>query len=358
MPLARIGFILASNRRTPLPSTRISVLNMLPFLSDAGFATQIVHEPAEATSTPDLDGLDVAALARAHDIVFLQKCHGPSALRLVRRLEAAGVRTVFGVCDLVEPSMVEATSATAVVTPYLRSLYPASLQVRMHVVHDGIEAPERYRIERSTRRGTRADPLRAVLVTSAAPARLEPIGPLPDWLRVTVVGAYPARLPHPRAWRWLWEQFVGQPPARRRQLAAEVTAQRLHFVPWHPAGVYAQLELADVAIIPVDPQASAAWAVKSENRLTLKMATGLPVVCTPIPAYEPIVVHGENAWFARSRGDWLDGLEWLREPAQRVAMGERARAAVMPRYSKQSQADALIGVLRGVLAREDSGHAR
>lgn len=358
MPHARIAFILASNRSRPLPSTRISVLNMFPFLHDAGFTPTVIHEPSDATETPNLDDLDPVALARNYDIVFVQKCHGPSTLRLVRQLEAHGVRTIFGVCDLVEPSMVEATTASVVVTSHLRSLYPRALQERMHVVHDGIEFPERYRSGAPTRRGTRSDPLRAVLVTSGAPMGVDPIGPLPDWLRVSVVGAYPESLLRAGSLRWLVTQITRQRSAGSRLPFLDLALRRLQFVRWDPEVVYERLERADVGIIPVDARVNPAWSVKSENRLTLMMACGLPVICTPIPAYEPIVVDGENALFARSRREWLDALQSLRDPSRRAAVGARARDAVLPRYSKEAQARALVDVLHAVLDQGDRAHDR
>lgn len=109
---------------------------------------------------------------------------------------------------------------------------------------------------------------------------------------------------------------------------------------------------ADIAVIPIDtreaPTASnlpPAWKVKSENRLTLKMALGLPVVATPIPSYESIVEHGVNAFFVRTPADWRTCLDALRDPARRREMGSAARASVSRRYSMDAQARRLTAVL-------------
>lgn len=352
MSSLRVGFVLLSGSRAPLPSTRISVLNMLPFLRDAGYAAEIAHDPEREALQPNLEGLDAASLARRYDIVYFQKVCGPSVLRLTRELEAAGVRTIYGMCDLVEPEMVAATSATAVVTDYLRQLHPAALRPKMHVVHDGIERPDRRRLRASDHRGSAGRPLRAVLVTSAGPVALPVIGRPPPWLRVTVAGAYPAPGWRGQRLRWARQQLAREPGGTRLGTIASLLDRRIQRVAWHPTGVYDLLEQADIGIIPVDIHGPAYWKVKSENRLTLKMAAALPVIATPVPAYEPIVVSGGNAFLARSRDEWMAHLEALRDPALRLAMGTRARESVLPRYSKETQAQALIAVLRAALGHE------
>lgn len=357
MSAVRVGFVLLSNSRQSLPSTRISVLNMLPYLRDAGFAAEIAYEPAQPNHTPDLSGLDLRALAARYDLVYFQKVHGSSVLQAVRTLEHAGVRTVFGLCDVVTPEMVEATSATAVVTEHLRMLHPLPLRAKMHVVHDGIEQPAHRRPPASDNHGSRRRPLRAVLVTSSAPTILPILERPPQWLRVSIVGAYPAPAWRGRRLRWIREQLAVRPVGERLATLSSILDRRIERVPWHPTGVYDQLEQADIGVIPIDMEHAAAWQLKSENRLTLKMAAGLPVITTPIPAYEAVVEHGRNAFFAHSRADWLQHLEALRDPALRQAVGERARAAVLPRYSKEAQAQALIATLQAALARVPAGAA-
>lgn len=125
---------------------------------------------------------------------------------------------------------------------------------------------------------------------------------------------------------------------------------------WDPAVVYRELLAADIGVIPIEqasaPDASAPdapWRVKSENRLTLKMAAALPVVASPIPAYERVVEHGVNGFLARSHADWQRCLRALRDPDLRREMGQRARASVLPRFSQAEQARRFVAVLRDLL---------
>jgi glycosyltransferase involved in cell wall biosynthesis len=252
--------------------------------------------------------------------------------------------------------MSRATDATIVVTDYLRSLYPPELQPKILVVHDGIEQPDVCKTSWRADRGSRRNLLRAVLVSSDPLHELPLIVDPPEWLEVEIVGSYSPiqkRLQRVREARWKLSSRKGfhESIAYLRFL----TNRRIRRVAWDPVGVYESLKRADIGIIPINTspgpelgESSPRWKVKSENRLTLKMAAGLPVIATPIPAYEPVMEHGRSGFFARSRGDWIECLDALRDPMRRRTVGERARESVLTKYSKEEQARLLIEVLRKV----------
>lgn len=358
MKPVKVGFALLSNSQAPLPSTRICVLNMLPFLREAHFDPHIVFEPDQetATETPDMPDLAERLVQEGFRVVFFQKVHGPSTEALARKLSQAGIKTVFAVCDHVLPAMVEATDATVTVTDYLKTLYPRAQHAKIHVVHDGIENPDARKAAWSDHRGSRAQPLRATLVTSASLSQLPVIGDPPDWLKVSIVGRYaPAGkvLRRLREARW---KVAEQRPDERLNYVSFLLNRRIERLAWDPVGVYEHMCAADIGIIPVelpiDPKTGRTppgELVKSENRLTMKMSTGLPVIATPIPSYEAIIEQGVNGFLARSRADWVSCLEALRDPALRREMGARARAAVLERYSKKEQARRLLAVLHELL---------
>jgi hypothetical protein len=353
----KIGFVLLSNAADPLPSTRITVLNMLPYLRDAGFDPHIVFEPQSPTEVPDVSGLAQRLVGNGFRAVFFQKVHGASVEALARELRGAGIKTVYGVCDLVNPAMVEATDATIAVTEYLRSLYPVELQQKIRVIHDGIENPLAQKQSWTDHAGSPRQRLHAVLVTSATLTDLPVLGTPPDWLDVCIVGRYPpasARLERLREARW---KLLEQPAGSRMAYAAFLLNRRIRRVQWDPMGVYEELQRADIGIIPVDTSSPSdagsevpSWKVKSENRLTMKMAIGLPVIATPIPAYEPVLQHGSNGFFAHSRADWQRCLQALRDPALRREIGDRARRSVLPRYSMERQGAEFAGVLHELLS--------
>ena len=350
----RVGLVLCSSSAQPIPSTRIAVLNMLPFFLSAGLQPRVLFEPLQPSETPDLTAVAALAINAGCDVVLLQKVRGLGAVALAHQLRAAGVRTVYIVCDLVDVPMVEATDATVVVTEYLRSLYPQRLMPRIHVVHDGIEQPSAGKDDWGSATGARHCPLKAVLVTSACLERLPVLGHPPAWLNVRIVGRYTRGLRKWREMRWTW---ATQSAAERLERVRFLLDRRIECVPWDPEGVYREMMQADIAVIPVEAVAAdtgasvpLAWQVKSENRLTMKMSMGLPVIATPIPSYETVIEHGVNGFFARSARDWEACLSFLRDPARRREMGLAARASVMNTYSMQAQAAKLISVLREVCA--------
>ncbi len=347
----KIGFILLSNENALQPSTRIAALNMFPHLREAGWQPFIAWQPESACERPDLSGLDPDTLADC-DVVLFQKVHGPSVVALARALAQRGVRTVYSVCDLVQAEMAEACDLTLVISDYLKSLYPAALQGRIRVVHDGIENSALCKADWGAHHGSRRQPLRAVLVTSAAQCVLPHIGFPPPWLHVDIVGRYmPAERPlarlradlhllrSQRGWKARWQvlRFLWHPRIRR--------------IAWSPQRVEQALLEADIGILPIDttpgptPDSVPAWKVKSANRLTLLMSAGLPVVTSLVPSYAEVLQHGRNGLLAKDRAEWLSALEQMRDPALRSRFGRQGREDALRSYSRDAQAASLLAAL-------------
>ena len=356
IPPIKIGFVLLSPSAQPLPSTRIAILNIFPFLRAAGFDPQVAFDPVRATETPDLAGLGAQLIAAEYEIVVFQKVHGPSVEAVVGELRAAGVKTVYSVCDLVDGVMAAAADATVAVTEFLKSQYPPAVQHKISVVHDGIEMPELRKTRWSSHRGGPGQPLRALLVTSTQLDALPQIGTPPNWLEVTILGAYPEHGRGPGLRAALRTLAAKSGNRERLDYLSFLATRRIQRLAWSEERVAERLVAADIGILPIDTRCAQLpgeppppWRVKSENRLTLNMSAGLPVIATPIPAYEKIIEHGVNGFFAHSRDDWRACLEALRDPDLRCTMGERARASVSEKYSMRAQAAALAEVLESLL---------
>ena len=353
----KIGFILLSPSEKPESSTRIAALNLFPYLVREGFDPHIVFDPSQRAQMPVLPELAEQLAEAGFRAVVFQKIYGPSVELQALRMREYGIRTVYSVCDHVFLPMVEATDATITVTDYLRSLYPVQLQSRIHVVHDGIEHPEICKTYCGSTHISPRGRLTAVLVTGGVLTHLPAIYRLPHWLSLTVVGRYAPsneKLQRLREARWL---AAKQSLPENFRYLRFLLDRRVTCSAWSPTGVYDHLLAADIGLIPIDPgnipgadALDASWRVKSENRLTLKMAIGLPVVATPIPAYEQVIEHGVNGFLARTPADWDRCFSALRDPELRRAMGERARASVLERFGQEEQAKRFLHVLRSVLA--------
>jgi glycosyltransferase involved in cell wall biosynthesis len=260
-------------------------------------------------------------------------------------------------CDLVDIEMSAATDGTVAVTEFLRSLHPPELQGKIYVVHDGIERPDVNKPGSSASRGSRWDPLRAVLVTSSSLDSLPIVGYPPEWLHVTIVGRYARRwhvLNRFKGARWALSDKTKN--ADRRAYMRFLLHPRIRRVAWDAANVYRYLLQADIGIIPVDVTGAwrtvvpgiPGWMSKSENRLTLMMSAGLPVIATPIPAYEAVIDPGRNGFLARDRDGWMQALEALRDPDCRTRIGSAARATVHRRFSMEKQANLLVSALESI----------
>lgn len=352
--MTKIGFILLSNSKEPAPSTRVSVLNVIPLLRKAGFEPHIVYEPASPTETPELPDLATSLHSSGFKIVYFQKVHGKSVENLAQELRRKGIKTVYGVCDLVNSAMAELTDATITVTEYLRQLYPEHLWKRIHVVHDGIERPDVVKTFPSLSSRTASRNLHAVLVTSSALDSLPAIHLVPPRFRLTIVGRYaPTVKGRLSDLRW---KIRAKQTGERVSYLQFLLNPRIRCISWSQQNSYAAMWNADVGIIPIDTSGDSsaiathppAWKVKSENRLTMKMAIGLPVIATPIPSYEPIIQHGLNGFFASSRDDWIGRIEELRDPVRRRQMGALARESVLEKYSMTEQARRLVAVLHSL----------
>lgn len=349
----RIGLILPCRLSEPLPSTRVQLINVMPLLRQRGFECVVVHETSPPSEQPDELPEVAEVLRRGVNIVIFQKVYGPAAQRLAKDLRTKGVKTIFMVCDRIVTSMAAATDVTLTVTEHLASLYPQDLRHRLQVVHDGIERIDVRKAVYRPDAGSLRRPLRAVVVTSARLDHIPVLGMPPPWLQVVVVGDYPAPEQWGRSIRAHWYAWRRETALQRLAHLKSLCNPRIQFRRWTPDGVYRELLDADIAMIPVerDPPLSAhdpapAWSVKSENRLTLKMAVGLPVVASPVPSYGPLLADSTCGLLAEDRQAWLCALESLRDPIRRQAMGRQARERVVRSFSLEHQARRLGAVLR------------
>lgn len=349
----KLGFVLLSPRSAPQPSTRISVLNVLPNLPAHSIFPEILHEPNEGCETPELEGVAERAIAQKFDAVYFQKVRGAHVWACMERLREAGIRTVFGVCDWVDAETAARADRVIVPTTFLKTRYPAMLQSKIHVVHDGIEHLERAKTGVSGNTGTRARPLQAAMVSSHALTDLPVLKVPPAGVVMSLIGAYPLAGAGWAGMRWHWWRARELPNLGARLGMLRFFAHpRIRTVCWDPVSVYTHLLAADIGCIPIDRRPAPMldspapqWQVKSENRLTLLMALGLPVIATPIPAYEAILDSGRNGYLVQSRRDWLKAFRRLRDPAHRREMGALARADVIETFSIPTQVKRLVDAL-------------
>jgi len=101
------------------------------------------------------------------------------------------------------------------------------------------------------------------------------------------------------------------------------------------------LDKIDIVVIPVDTTNPLVAYAKSSNRITLAMSLGIPVICTPIPAYN-IITHGINGYFAKSRDEFLECIEQLKDIDTRKKIGRYSIQYVKEKYSKKNIVNELL----------------
>jgi glycosyltransferase involved in cell wall biosynthesis len=120
-------------------------------------------------------------------------------------------------------------------------------------------------------------------------------------------------------------------------------------VQWRLDGAAAALAELDVGLAPLP---DTTW---TRGKFPVKaieyMATGVPVVASPVGALARIVVHGETGFLAASERDWVEHLDRLgRDMELRRRLGATGRRRVEEHYSVAAALPALIGVLERAVA--------
>jgi glycosyltransferase involved in cell wall biosynthesis len=114
---------------------------------------------------------------------------------------------------------------------------------------------------------------------------------------------------------------------------------------WTAGTEAALLQQFDIGIMPLP---DAPWERgKCGYKLIQYMASGLPVVASPVGVNREIAVDGDNGFLAADDREWFDALERLViDPALRERMGARGRRMVEQSYCLQVQAPRLVDMLR------------
>ncbi|MGC4079576.1 MAG: glycosyltransferase family 4 protein [Rubrivivax sp.] len=128
------------------------------------------------------------------------------------------------------------------------------------------------------------------------------------------------------------------------------------FIPWREEGEAREVGACHVGIMPLKTDEF------SRGKCGLKalqfMATGRPVVVTPVGVNTEIVQHGENGFIAGDDDAWVDALEKLSAaPDVRRTMGSAARRTVEQGYSSEVVAAKFARAVRQGIGREPRPNA-
>ncbi len=91
-------------------------------------------------------------------------------------------------------------------------------------------------------------------------------------------------------------------------------------IEWSVESVKKAIRTFDVAVIPVGSGADV--NIKSSNRITMFMAAGIPVIAGNLPAYEDVIIPGQNGFIFDSEEQLQKQLRLMRDPKLRSQIGQ------------------------------------
>ena len=312
---ARIGWLLVGDER--VASSRLQGYLIHRELTSRGVRSRILNEPGPFDTrlhwkTPRRWW---EAVAHRQDVVIFQKVESSRAVRFARTARSMGTRVIFVQADYRDSPIYPLADRVIVSSEELARQLGNLCRTPITVIEDPVDLPRDLESAPSDRR---------------------------RGLRLLWIGS-----------KQNLDALAGLRISLQDRRLADVTLTTVSDHPgasisWSPAAVRAALLDADVAVIPcLDTPAALA---KSNNRLSMFMAAGLPVVASPIPAYADIVEPGRTGLLARTSDDWIHALETLRDPALRRAIGAEARRAAWERYAPPEIASRWLNVIAELLA--------
>lgn len=125
-----------------------------------------------------------------------------------------------------------------------------------------------------------------------------------------------------------------------------VTPDQVDFIPWSEAIEVQAIQSMDIGIMPLE---DSPWARgKCSFKMLQYLATGLPVVASPVGMNAEVLALGELGIAATTEKQWIDGLIALLENrALRARFGVEGRRVVEASFSIQVVAPMLARSLRG-----------
>ncbi|HKP34628.1 MAG TPA: glycosyltransferase family 4 protein [Sphingomicrobium sp.] len=136
--------------------------------------------------------------------------------------------------------------------------------------------------------------------------------------------------------------ICSKPPER------PITGAEMRFVPWSAEREAHDVADCHVGVMPLpDDEVSRG---KGGMKALQFMATGRPVVVSPVGVNAEIVRDTHNGYLARTDGEWVEALRMLSsDPELRARLGDNARNTVEQGYSAEMSASKFAAVVERVI---------
>lgn len=133
--------------------------------------------------------------------------------------------------------------------------------------------------------------------------------------------------------------------AERHPSFSLIPMDKVEFISWTPAMEVETVQNMNIGIMPLPDNA---WSrAKCAYKLLLYMATGCPVIASPVGINRQLLMQSGAGFSAVDTGQWLHALETLyTQPAQASGMGASGRDFVAANYSTELIADRLLDIFQ------------
>ena len=247
------------------------------------------------------------------DILIFQKVFDETAISFAKRAREKGIKTVFVLSDKHDTEMVRVVDLLIVTSDFLKFHFDQNFSTNSIVIEDALEVPRDLYKEH----------------TNNSTLQLVWVGHRDNWQTVEIISDVIANL------------------CSRSLKLKTISNHEKANVQWDINTVFSEILACDIAVIPALDND---WGLsKSNNRLTMFMALGMPVVASMIPSYVPIVKNGNSGFLATSREEWMKYLLELSDVDKRKVIGAKARLDVRDKYSMDTIGASWVSALKQLI---------
>lgn len=127
-----------------------------------------------------------------------------------------------------------------------------------------------------------------------------------------------------------------------------IPPERMRFLPWSPENEAAAIRLMDVGLMPLPDNA---WTRgKCSYKMLQYMATGIPVVVSPVGMNKQVLNLGPSGLAAQQDADWYEALRFLHNNGEKARnYGRGGRKVVQENFSLQVITPKLAKIFRTLL---------
>lgn len=294
-----VGWLLCGDET--VGSSRIHGLNISRELERQGVKSYIIQKPNYYKEELQLDEFTLQKLLKSKlDVVVFQRVHR-NAGEFVRKLQAVGKKAVFIMADFFETEMPTLCDHTIVISESLKcQLVQRGVQENLiTVIPDPIE--------------TDYSQVKSYLKDQSDNIKVVWVGAAGNWPSLKVI------------------EHALQDDSLKDYKLITISNHEKASISWDYRTVWDHILDCDIAVIPVDLTKNESLA-KSNNRLTMFKALGLPVICSPLPSYRGVISHGESGYMATTDEEWIRFLKELKDPDLRHKIALAGREKIFAQY--------------------------